>query len=369
MNLPLQKEIYALYLPQYHEIPENNEWWGKGYTEWNAVKSARPFFKNHKQPKRPLDGRYYDLSDLTASTLAWQASLAKQYGIDGFAIYHYWFKNGKRLLEKPMEILLQHKEIDVDYFVCWANEPWKRTWYQNSGEVLMPQEYGGEKEWIEHYKYLRCFFKDSRYKKINNRPVIAIYNTAGIDDLDKMKTTWDNLAVEDGYEGVYLLGALTAYPKEKRKHIVDAEYMFEPAYSLRYQYSLFQKSKRSLNRIIGKIHNRIFQRKVIKDRENIIDLYRSIKKPLDHAGTVVYAGICPGWDNTPRKQEAGCVFKHSSPERFGKKLQDLLMSNDFGELVIINAWNEWGEGAYLEPDTDNRYSYLEAVLKAKHMEY
>lgn len=363
------KEIYALYLPQYHEIPENNEWWGQGYTEWNAVKAARPFFKGHQQPKEPLNDRYYDLSDETGATIQWQAEIAKKYGIDGFAIYHYWFKDGKKLLEKPMKILLNHTEIDIGYFVCWANEPWKRTWYQNNGSVLMPQEYGGEEEWVEHYNYLTQFFTDIRYKKIDNRPVVAIYNTAGIDDLKGMIDTWNRLAREDGFDGIYVLGAMTAYVQEKRTGVLDGQYMFEPAYTLRYQYSTFKKIKRGINRAAGTIHNLFFQKKKIRDRENIIDLYSSIQKPTDCVAPDVYAGLCPGWDNTPRKQDGGCIFKHSSPERFGKKLQELIGSDEFGDMIIINAWNEWGEGAYLEPDTENGYSYLEAVSEAKQLKY
>lgn len=361
----IKKEIYALYLPQYHEIPENNEWWGKGYTEWNAVKKAKSFYKGHLQPKVPLDNRYYDLSDETGGVWSWQADLANKYGVDGFAIYHYWFKDCKKLLEKPMEILQSHPEIKTKYFVVWANEPWKRTWYQNNGnQVLMPQEYGSAEEWKKHYNYLSRFFKDQRYKKIDNKPVIGIYNTDAIDKLQEMKFTWDRLAVADGFDGIYLLGAKTAYKQELRTNILDGEYLFEPAYTLRYQYSFFQKGKRAINKLISKCSRKFFRINMVRDRENMKDLYKSLKIPSDYVGNDIFYGICPSWDNTPRKQLGGCVFKNSSPKLFGEKLKDILKSQDAGNLVIVNAWNEWGEGTYLEPDEHYKYGYLEAVKNA-----
>lgn len=363
--MSLKKEIYALYLPQYHEIPENNEWWGKGYTEWNAVRNAKPLFRGHIQPKVPLDNRYYDLSDSTGETWKWQSKIAKDYGVDGFAIYHYWFKDGKKLLETPMEVLLAHPEVDVNYFIVWANEPWKRTWYQNNGsQVLMPQEYGSEVEWKNHYDYLSKFFKDKRYKKIENKPVVGIYNTSAIEELQEMKNAWNQLAKADGFDGVYLLGAKTAYKQEERKDILEGEYLFEPAYTLKYQYTFLQKGKRAFNKTLSYFAQKLFRINMVRDRENMKDLYKSLKIPKDYSGKEIFYGICPSWDNTPRKQYGGCVFKHSNPKFFGEKLKCILKSNDAGSLVIINAWNEWGEGTYLEPDEYNKYEYLEAIKRA-----
>ena len=146
-----------MYLPQYHEIEENNKWWEPGYTEWTAVKRAKLLDKAHKQPRVPLNDNYYDLSDETGSVWMWQANLAKEYGVYGFCIYHYWFK-GKQLLEKPMEILLLHPEIDINYTICWANETWTKTWYGLETEILMKQEYGEQADWDKHFEYLCRFF-------------------------------------------------------------------------------------------------------------------------------------------------------------------------------------------------------------------
>lgn len=361
----MKKEIFALYLPQYHEIPENNEWWGKGYTEWNAVKKAIPYYKNHNQPRIPLNENYYDLSDTTGEVWKWQAKLASEYSIDGFAIYHYWFKDGKKLLEKPMEILLAHNEIDIQYFACWANEPWKRTWYQGDGqETLMPQDYGQEEEWKEHYEYLRQFFLDSRYKKIDNCPVIGIYRTSDIEDLPDMKKVWDSLARDDGFDGVYILGAKTAMEQETRYGIIDGEYMFEPSYTLHYQYNMFLNCRRAVRRIKQLFKSRVLKKNVVLHIEKMRELYRCLEMPKDSVANDIFYGICPAWDNTPRKQTNGCVFDDASPELFGVKLRELIDSKMGGNLIIINAWNEWGEGAYLEPDTANRYRYLEEIKAA-----
>lgn len=189
-------KILALYLPQYHRIPENDNWWGEGFTEWINVKKGTPLFKGHYQPKIPLNNNYYDLSDGNGEVWRWQAELAREYGIYGFCIYHYWFE-GKMLLEKPMEILLRRKDIDVNYCICWANETWRRTWYGLRNEVLIEQTYGTEDDWKNHFKYLLPFFKDSRYIKIKNRPVIHIYRSSEIENLSLMRTLWDSMAIEN----------------------------------------------------------------------------------------------------------------------------------------------------------------------------
>ena len=172
------------------------------------------------------------------------------------------------------------------------------------------------------------------------------------------------MAIADGFNGIYLLGAKTMYEQEIRKNIVDGEYLFEPAYSLKYQYSFFQKGKRLVNKIISYYASKLFHKTMIRDRENMKDLYKSIKIPTKYASKDIYYGICPSWDNTPRKQLGGCIFMNSSPKLFCEKLKQILKSKVGGNLVIINAWNEWGEGAYLEPDEHNNVAYLEAVKKA-----
>lgn len=360
------KKIYALYLPQYHQIPENDEWWGKGYTEWNAVKAAKPLFKGHVQPRIPLNDNYYDLSDESGCVWQWQADLANKYGVNGFCIYHYWFENGKQLLEKPMEILLNHPEISIDYFVCWANEPWRKTWYSNNCEILVDQKYGDKSHWEEHFKYLEPFFLDKRYVKIDNRPVVAIYKTASIKQLNQMRALWDEMAQQLGFDGIYILGAKTSFEQETRLGIVDGEYLFEPAYTMHYQSCLSVKFVRVISRLYRKVWAIIFKKKVLEQVEDISVIFKSIHLPKSSAAKKVYYGICPSWDNTPRKQHKGCVFKNATPAKFGKRLRQMIYSIEDGDFIMINAWNEWGEGAYLEPDKLNGYEYLEEIRRARN---
>lgn len=219
-----------MYLPQYHTFKENDEWWGKGYTEWTAVKRAKKLYKNHIQPRIPKNG-YYDLNYDFENTLKMQSNLMKKYNIYALCFYHYWF-NGKILMGTPMEKLLENTHIDLKYTICWANETWTRTWYDKKNEILMEQTYGDELDWTNHYNYLSRFFKDKRYLKIDNKPVLHIYKSADIECLAEMRDLWNTLAIKDGFDGIYLVVGNTNGKIEKRTNCFDAYYNFEPGYSI-----------------------------------------------------------------------------------------------------------------------------------------
>ena len=191
-------KIIAFYLPQFHDIPENDEWWGKGFTEWVNVKKAQPLYKGHEQPRIPMNENYYNLLD--DNVKIWQANIAKEYGIYGFCYYHYWF-GGKLLLEKPMEQMLANPKVDIPFCISWANEPWTKAWV-NESKVLIPQFYGGKKEWKEHFDYLLPFFKDNRYIKEDNKPLFIIYRAEVIDCLNDMLDYWTELARQNGFSGM-----------------------------------------------------------------------------------------------------------------------------------------------------------------------
>lgn len=353
-------KILALYLPQFHAIQENDEWWGKGYTEWQAVKKAKKLYDDHMQPRIPLNNNYYDLSDESAETWKWQASLVNEYGIYGLCIYHYWFSSRNMLLEKPMEILLQHKEIALRYCICWANESWKRTWHGGQNELLMEQLYGGESEWRAHFYYLLKFFRDDRYIKIDNKPMINIYRPYAIDCMKEMLDLFNELAKENGFSGVYVVAGNTGYKIDQRTDLYDAYYNYEPSLSL-----LLKRTHSVYGRLISKCKSLFNQKdKVkIKDANCIYEMNTSLLKINNKK---CFLGSFVGFDDTPRREKRGAIYE-SSPQKFYNNLlkidKVLRQNNRDDDFVYIMAWNEWSEGAYLEPDENNRYGYLEAVRK------
>ena len=357
-------KLIAMYLPQFHSFPENDEWWGKGYTEWTAVKKAEPLYSGHIQPKHPLDG-YYDLVKDQPETFLRQAELAEKYGVYGFSVYQYYF-TGKMLMEKPMEILLSHPEVNIKYCVTWANESWTRAWYGLKEAVLMKQEYGGEKEWREHFLYNLRFFKDDRYIKIGNKPVFMIYRTFDIACLKEMKEKWDAWAVEEGFEGIYWVGGRTAGETDQRKELMDAYYYFEPGYTLKHGMTVFRKFKYNAFTLIRHLRNVLLSKagvKEILERRIPIDwIYEGILSR--EYGINEYPGVISEWDNTPRRSYKGLVYTGASPEKFGKVLKELDKKVGEDSFVFLNAWNEWGEGAMIEPTVEKKDEYLSAIQRA-----
>lgn len=357
-------KLLAMYLPQYHEIKENNEWWGKGYTEWTAVKRAKPLYKGHSQPRIPLNNNYYDLSDETGNVWNWQAQLAKKYGIYGFCIYHYWFETGSQLLEKPMEILLKHKEIDINYCICWANETWARNWYGLNNVILKEQKYGDEEEWKNHFNYLLDFFKDKRYIKIDNRPVVNIYHTYEIERMKEMRILWEKLARENGFNGIYLISGNTLSKIDERVNLFDAYYNFEPGFTLMHYMDLKYKGMYFLRKKAIQLLNKFSKNKKLEGLVKSKWIYKRNLEISEYKGKKCFLGTYPNWDNTPRRSYKGRVYKTKIDDFYINLLnikQKLRSLNRMDDFVYINAWNEWGEGAYLEPDTLNKYAYLEKI--------
>lgn len=190
----------AFYLPQYHTIPENDVWWGKDFTEWTNLKKSTALFDGHYQPRIPENRNYYNLLDDTVKQ--WQIDLAKKYGIYGFCFYHYWFKGGKKLLERPIEQFLENKSLKMPFCLCWANEPWTRAWDGKTKEVIMPQEYGTEQEWREHFQYLLPFLKDERYIYVDGKPLLVFYKPELIENLKAMIDIWKEMALTAGLPGL-----------------------------------------------------------------------------------------------------------------------------------------------------------------------
>lgn len=360
-------KIIALYLPQYHTIPENDKWWGEGFTDWVNVKKAKPLFAGHNQPRVPLNSKYYNLLD--KEDQVWQARLAKENGVYGFCYYHYWF-NGKQLLEQPLNNMLNTKEIELPFCICWANEPWSRTWDGSEKEMLMPQEYGGEKEWIEHFNYLLKAFKDSRYIKVCNKPMLVIYRTESIDNCSKMFDFWNNEAIKNGFNGLHIVEMMTGFQDKPQYSKSEAVMEFEPNFTLRYDISQFERVKRRLRRIIRN-NKFIFKENCPKA---LLDVYsydkiwtKIVNRRRNYSNRKVYPGAFVGWDNSPRKGINSMIFNGESVDKFGKYInQQIEKTNEYykSEYIFINAWNEWAEGTYLEPDKKNGNAYLEIIKNA-----
>lgn len=231
-------KVLAYNLPAYHRIPENDEWWGEGFTEWDNVKRGKPLYKGHVQPMVPYGRYYYDLSK--KKDVICQAELAKQYGLFGFVYYHYWF-NGKLLLEKPVEIYRDSKEVDFNYCLCWANEQWARTWDGKDGQILMPQTFGGKDDWENHLQYFLTFFSDTRYIKRGNSPMLFVYSASRIPHFDEMMAYWNKRIKQFGFDGIYLVEFISTVNPNAVSKYSQAVTEFEPMYSNRFGITAFQK--------------------------------------------------------------------------------------------------------------------------------
>lgn len=351
----MKTKIIAYYLPQYHEIQENNNWWGKGFTEWKHVSEAVPLFKGHIQPKIPLNDNYYNLMD--KETIEWQTKLSHKYGIYGFAYYHYWF-DGKLLLEKPAENLLNWDDIPQKFFFFWANHTWYRA-KDGKKDILIEQTDGGKNDWINHYHYMYKFFKDDRYIKINNMPVIGIYNPAEFKNFDAMIRCWRKLALDDGFSGIYIIENKIKVGQRKFSKESNSMVCRQPLVAInQYNLKFYKRVLRKIKKIFMPI-----PKNPEKIEYSVISALEKNYVPNNHIKE--FLGISVGWDNTPRHNNFGQVFINQTVEKFDETLKHLLeVSEKKGnELFFINAWNEWAEGMYLEPDQLNGYSYLKIIKK------
>lgn len=369
-------KVIAFYLPQFHTIPENDKWWGEGFTEWTNTKKATPLFEGHYQPKTPLNENYYNLLD--DDVMYNQSKLAQKYGVWGFCYYHYWFKNGKKLLEKPIEKMLNDSSIDIPFCLSWANENWTRNWDGGNKEIMIEQDYGNKEDWKKHYEYLKSFFKDKRYITIDGHPLFVIYKPQLIENLNEMLKYWNDLAIKDGIGEIYFAYQFPAwflqkdYDSKMFKYIIK----FEPTFSgitmnnknifIIFLYKLRQFIYKILKSIgfknkCQKCKKRTESKLRIYDYDEvwnkIINGYREKKMIL---------GAFTAWDNTARNKN-GIVFHESTPQKFGNYMHSLIekvKKQKKDRMIFINAWNEWAEGAYLEPDQKFKYEYLEQLNKA-----
>ncbi len=345
----------ALHLPQFHPTPENDTWWGKGFTEWTNVTKAKPQFKGHYQPHLPADLGFYDLR--LAQTREDQANLAKEYGISGFCYYHYWF-NGKRILNEPLDRMLAEQKPDFPFMYCWANENWTRRWDGNDSEILMEQKYSLEDD-REHIAWLcKNVFSDKRYITVNGAPVFAIYRAKLIPHLKETIKIWRDEAVKLGFAKPYICG----FQSMGSDYIIPEEFGFDAVIEFQPDWSSLQKTDRWS--LLKYKYNINVGETIVFEYDEMVKRMLKRKTPTFKQ----YPCITPNWDNTARKKKFAFVLKNSTPAKYLNWFKEILKNfkpySKEENFVFINAWNEWAEGNHLEPDQKFGRGYLEATKTA-----
>jgi lipopolysaccharide biosynthesis protein len=340
--------VIAFYLPQFHPIPENDRWWGKGFTEWTNVAKAQPNFEGHYQPHLPSDLGFYDLR--LPEVREQQAELAREYGVHGFCYHHYWF-GGRRLLERPFNEVLASGRPDFPFCICWANENWTRRWDGAEHEILMGQNHSDQDD-RDFIRSLFPAFEDRRYIRIHGKPLLIVYRANILPDARRTADIWREEMKQAGLGDIYLCAAQSFGLADPRSYGFESAVEFPP-HGPRAE-NLAPRVSNLSSRFAGAIHD-----------------YTAKANSLIHKPATEYTlfkTVMPAWDNTARRQHEGIVYINSSPEAYeywlGKAVE-IMITRCAGDerLVFVNAWNEWGEGAHLEPDRQYGRGYLEATRR------
>lgn len=353
--------VLAFYLPQYYPIPENDEWWGKGFTEWTNVGKAKPLFPGHYQPHIPSDLGYYDLR--VPETRQAQADLARKYGVEGFVYWHYWFGNGKRLLERPFNEVLTSGEPDYPFALAWANESWSGTLHGLvKGKILMEQNYFGDEDYIMHFNAVLPAFRDKRYITCEGKPIFIIYRFDKIPDISHFIELWRRLALDNGLPGIYFICM---------GHNMDEVTSTER----------FQKEMETLGFDAVVYSNMSHRQKNVLSRKVITKIRQDIlhwPHRMYYDDTAFYTDTCrqynafptlfPNWDHTARSGVKGSLFVDANPKKFCEAMEravEIVKDKPFdNRFIFVKSWNEWGEGNFLEPDLRYGCGFLEAIRKA-----
>lgn len=347
----------AIYLPQYHPFPENDEWWGKGFTEWINVASAVPLFKRHYQPKIPGELGFYDLR--LPEIREQQAELAKEAGIEGFCYWHYWFGNGKRLMEMPFNDVVRSGKPDFPFCLAWANHSWfAKTWDKTKKDkLLIEQKYDDVNGIKEHFRALLPAFKDERYICVDGRPVFMTFKPLQIPRINLFIETWNTLAIENGLKGIYFVGQCS---RGEIDQVLAAGF---DAVNLE-EVNRIHARESMLVRAIKQVQIRLF------NYPRCYDYSKAMSAMLtdEDRRINVFPTLCPNFDHTPRSGSKGLVYTDSTPDAFYRHVKDTLdyvKDKPFDNRVLfIKSWNEWGEGNYMEPDRKYGKGYIKAMRKA-----
>lgn len=374
--------VLALYLPQYHPVKENDEIWGKGFTEWINVAKARPVYKGHYQPQIPSELGFYDLR--LEETRNAQAELAKEYGVEGFCYWHYWFGNGKRILDMPFNEVLKSGKPDFPFCLAWANHSWSTSTWNNAktqrrDTVFLKQEYLGVEDYTAHFYAVLPAFQDKRYVTVDGKPLFAIFDPSGIpeNELKIFIATWRKLAEKNGLKGIHFVGrvsTVTYLTDKDAKERIAGKYVDYYNHFLSIGFDAIWSNNMRRAEILTKGFARMYIKRAVLHAFNISLLdkydYKTISKFLyteEDKWENIYPMMIPRWDKTPRQGKKAPIYADSTPEFFAEQVKTakeiVSHKNEEHRIVFLQAWNEWGEGNYMEPDIRDGRGYLEALKK------
>ena len=354
-------KIIAYYLPQYYPFKENNEWWGKGFTEWTSVGRAKPLFPGHYQPKVPADLGYYDLR--VPEVAEQQVVLAKEAGVTGFCYWHYWFGHGKVLMDMPINRLLATGKPDFPFCMAWANHPWEKKSYEpdHQNKMLQPMLYLGREDDIEHFNYCLPAFKDPRYMRVNGCPVFQIFDPVAFPHVDEFIKLWNQLINEAGVaEKFYFVANLfDAHQHEAMKAVGFDAVLNSVGSNGHVPPTIMQRVKGRLKR---DLHIQPHGPSIIDYRQLVAHCWFPGSDDLEDS----IPSIIPNWDHTPRSGKAGTVYVNATPERFEMMAQKVIaeVKKKDNKIIMLKSWNEWGEGNYMEPDLKFGHGFINALRKA-----
>lgn len=351
----------ALYLPQYHPIPENDEWWGTGFTEWTNTAKALPLYSGHYQPNLPADLGFYDLR--VPDVRRQQADMARAHGVSAFCYYHYWFGDGRRLLERPFNEVLTSGEPDFPFMLCWANQTWAGVWHGLDKRVLAEQRYPGREDHERHFQTLLPAFQDPRYLRVDGKPAFMVYDPRDLPDSLAVTSLWREMAIKAGLPGLYLIGEASNPHWPARQLGFDA-FVNMRALERRRQWVPW---RRPIAKLSGKALD-LLGRPTVRRYDRLASYF----VPSDASQDAIPC-VLPGWDNTPRSGARGLVLEGGTPEAFAQQLERAFDRCDARQgadnLLFVKSWNEWAEGNHLEPGRRYGYGHLQVLRDGLRKRY
>lgn len=381
----MKARVIAFYLPQFHPIPENDKFWGKGFTEWTNVASAKPLFKGHYQPRIPSDLGFYDLR--LPQIRQQQADLAQEAGVEGFCYWHYWFGNGKMLLEKPFEEVLFSGKPDFPFSLCWANHTWSTKGWNVDGkmQIIAEQTYPGEEDYIAHFNYVLPALRDKRYITIDGKPLFCIFDPYHFADVKRFIDVWRREAKKHGLSGIHFVALSASTSTIKRDidgkitrvmpNLESSSDVYNDLFALGFDGINSWGKSRAEMMCQGKFMHvvKVYLHKRFPFLSSYKYDYAKVLSKTNYFSPEdswenVYPTIIPGWDRSPRVGTAEGIYVNATPENFQKQIEDAVQiiadKDDQHKILFLRAWNEWGESNYVEPDRKYGHGFLNAIKNA-----